>query len=72
VLITLKDGSQIAGWFGKNSLASSELSERDIYLELVYKLEDDAWQPVARSAGILINAEEIRYIEFWQDQTEVT
>jgi hypothetical protein len=72
MLITLKDGSQIAGWFGKNSLASSESSERDIYLELVYKLEDDAWQPVPRSAGILINAEEIRYIEFWQDQTEVT
>lgn len=72
VLITLKDSSQIAGWFGKNSLASSESSERDIYLELVYKLEDDAWQPVPRSAGILINAGEIRYIEFWQDQTEVT
>jgi len=25
-----------------------------------------------RGRLILINAEEIRYIEFWQDQTEVT
>jgi len=25
-----------------------------------------------RGQLILINAEEIRYIEFWQDQTEVT
>jgi hypothetical protein len=72
VLVTLKDGSQIAGLFGKNSFAaSSESSERDLYLEDVYQLsEDNPWQPVTGTAGILIKAEEICYIEFWKDIKE--
>ncbi len=72
VLVTLKDGSQVAGLFGKNSFAaSSESSERDLYLEDVYQLsEDNPWQPVTGTAGVLIKAEEIRYIEFWKDLTE--
>jgi len=68
VLVTLKDGSQVAGRFGKNSFASSE---RDLYLESVYQLsEDNPWQPVTGTAGVLIKAEEIRYIEFLNDSTE--
>jgi hypothetical protein len=71
VLVTLKDGSQVAGRFGKNSFASSESSERDLYLESVYQLsEDDPWQPVTETSGILIKADEIRYIEFLKDTKE--
>jgi hypothetical protein len=71
VLVTLKDGSQVAGAFGKNSFASSESSERDLYLERVYRFsEDNPWQPVTKTSGILIKAEEIRYIEFWKDLME--
>jgi hypothetical protein len=71
VLVTLKDGDQVAGRFGKNSFASSDLSERDLYLESVYQLsEDNPWQRVTETSGILIKAEEIRYIEFLNDSTE--
>lgn len=63
VLVTLKDGGQVAGRFGKNSFASSDSSERDLYLESVYQLsEDNPWQRVTETSGILIKAEEIRYI----------
>lgn len=73
ILVTLKDGSQVGGEFGKNSFASSELPERDLYLERVYRIsEDNAWQPVAGTAGILIKADEIRYIEYWNDPVEET
>jgi hypothetical protein len=71
VLVTLKDGSQVAGRFGKNSFASSESSERDLYLESVYQLlENKPWERVPETSGILIKAEEIRYIEFLNDSTE--
>jgi hypothetical protein len=71
VLVTLKDGSEVAGRFGKNSFASSESSERDLYIESVYQvLENGPWQPVTATSGILIKAEEIRYIEFLKDTTE--
>ena len=71
VLVTLKDGSRVAGEFGKNSFASSEPSERDLYLERAYQFsEENPWQPVMKTSGILIKAEEIRYIEFLKDTTE--
>lgn len=68
-LVTLKDGSKVAGWFGSNSLASS--GERDLYLEQVYRLsEDEPWQPVPGNSGIWIRGDEICYIEFWKDPLE--
>lgn len=71
VLVTLKDESQVAGRFGRKSFASSETSERDLYLEESYKLaEDNSWETVEGTSGILIKAEEIRYIEFLKDLTE--
>lgn len=71
VLVTLKDESQVAGRFGRKSFASSESSERDLYLEKSYKLrEDNSWETVEGTVGILIKADEIRYIEFLKDLTE--
>lgn len=73
LLVTLKDGSQVAGRFLANSLASSDPSERDLYLEEVYQFDDDnPWQPVPATSGIWIAGDEIRYIEFWKDQEEET
>lgn len=71
VLVTLKDGSQVAGLFGTRSFASSEPAERDLYLESIFKIPDSGpWQVVQRSAGILIRADQISHIEFWTDQKE--
>lgn len=65
VLVTLKDGTRIAGFFGKSSYASSELTERDIYLERVYYIIDEKGnRSFPEKAGILIAGGEIKTIEF--------
>ncbi|MFN4282810.1 MAG: DUF6338 family protein [Alphaproteobacteria bacterium] len=66
ILITLKDGSSVSGWFGEKSFASSDSEERDIYVEQVYEINDQGkWQRAAVGKGILIAANEIKFIELW-------
>lgn len=65
VLVTLKDDTRVAGFWGPKSYASSDPNERDIYIEQVYRVtESGPWELIERSSGILIPVEEIRYIEF--------
>jgi hypothetical protein len=66
VLITLKDGSQCAGFWSSCSFASSDPKERDILIELVYEIpETGPWRATDKS--ILIAAGEARTIEFCPD-----
>lgn len=68
VLVTLKDGAQVAGWFGDQSFASSEPVERDLYVEKLYNVHlDRPWEPVVGGDGLLIRGDEIRHVEFWYD-----
>ncbi len=70
VMVTLTSGERVAGLFGGNSFASSDTSERDLYIEEEYNItEDGKWEPRPERVGILISAREIRYIEFWSPQT---
>ena len=65
VLITLTDGSTVAGVFSTLSVASSSASYRDLYLEQIYEVEDDGpWQPVPMNRGVWIRGDAIRTIEF--------
>ena len=66
VLITLNDGTEIAGYFGTRSMASSDPEHKDIYIENVYKVPSDggAWEPVARSLGMYVDGNQIAHIEF--------
>jgi hypothetical protein len=66
VLITLTDGTEIAGFFGANSMASSDPDRRDIYIEKVYKVSADttAWTELEGSLGMHINGNQIAYMEF--------
>ncbi len=66
VLITLADGTEIAGYFGLRSMASSDPERKDIYIERVYKVPEGggAWQEVERSLGMLVDGSQIAYIEF--------
>jgi hypothetical protein len=66
VLITLTDGTEIAGYFGLRSMASSEPERKDIYIERVYTVpEDDGpWKEVERSLGMHVDGSQIAYIEF--------
>lgn len=72
VLITLSDDSQVAGLFGSSSFAASYRKGKDIYLQTVYKISDDGiWEEVQDSDGIIIDGEDIKYIEFWSDPEEI-
>ena len=66
VVITLKTGKTIYGLFSENSFASSEQSERDLYIEKTYNYNDEAeWNEVPRNKGIYLNKEDIETIEFY-------
>lgn len=65
IMVTLADGSSVAGIFGTGSFASTDPAERDIYIEELMDIgEDGNWTYREEPAGILILAKEIRYIEF--------
>ena len=71
VSVRMNDGSEVAGYFGSSSFASSESAERDLYLEDVYRVADDGqWQRVPGSDGVLIPGEHIMHIEFWNQDEE--
>jgi Family of unknown function (DUF6338) len=73
IMATLTSGERVAGYFGSASFASSDVSERDLYIEEEYTVTDEGtWEVRAERVGILIPVKEIRYIEFWQPQTEGT
>ena len=60
VLVTLTDGSTVAGYWGGNSFASSTASERDIYIEELYNVMESEWEPAGnRNRGIYIRADQI-------------
>ncbi len=65
VIVTLKDGSSVAGYFGPQSMASSDPARRDIYLERQYAVPDSGeWVEVAQSHGAFIDGSQIAFIEF--------
>jgi hypothetical protein len=66
VLVTLKDGTEIAGYFGDRSMASSDPEHKDIYVERVYRIPENggAWAEVERSLGMYVDGSQIAHIEF--------
>lgn len=68
ILVTLKDGKQVAGLFGSRSFASSDQNERDLYIQEIYKIKEDGpWQKIPDNNGIFIKGDEIKHIEFWNN-----
>jgi hypothetical protein len=64
VLVTLKDGTEYAGYYGGKSFASSEIKERDLLLEQLYTRNDhNVWRESGSS--LLVAQGEIRTIEYW-------
>lgn len=68
LIVHLKDGRKIGGKFDYNSFASSNPAEEQIYLEEVWKLDNDGkfLEPVERTKGIVILSAEIHSIEFFE------
>ena len=70
VLVSLKNGVTFGGLFGRESFAASSADERDLYIQWIYDINDDGtWSSPGRK-GVLIAADEISTIEFWQYSTE--
>jgi hypothetical protein len=66
LLVQLKDGSTIAGYFGMRSFASSDPHERDIFIQQVYLVDAEGrWQQMSEGHSVLIGHEQIAVIEFW-------
>lgn len=67
ILVTMQDGSQIAGRWAKGSFASSSKEERDLYLSEMWEIDEDEgdWTRLNPVQSILICAKDIRYIEFF-------
>ena len=66
VLVTFTDGSQVAGQLGSDSFISSDPSERDIYIQKVFKVDSQTkeWEETG-AKGILITPGQVKTIEFW-------
>jgi hypothetical protein len=68
VIVTFKDGKQIGGLFYNTALASSESTERDIYLIDTHTRDANdpsGWIRQPGNDGILIMANEVRSFEFF-------
>ncbi len=72
VIVNLNDGTKIGGVFGKDSFASSFPLAEQLYLEEVWKLnnEGDFIKPVDGTKGILIVGKEINFIEFFDKENK--
>ena len=66
VIVHLKDGRKIGGKYSKNSFVSSFPRKEEIYLETVWKLNNDGSfeSEINGTRGILILGDEIMAIEF--------
>lgn len=64
VMAVLKDGTKWYGYMGENSFMSSEPTERDLFIEYVYVMEQEGkpWTP--RSSSVWIAHGEIQSLEF--------
>ena len=65
VIVTLKDGSTVRGWFGAKSFASSDSRERDLFLEAVY-VETESGKPwtLRPNTSILLAGGVVQSVEF--------
>ena len=66
VLVTLEDGTELAGYFGEKSMASSDPDRRDIYLEQAFSVPEGGgpWTLVDGTEGVYIDGAKIVSIEF--------
>jgi len=71
VIVTYEDGSVVRGFFGEQSLASSDTNRSDIYLEQLY-MEDEKgqWYTPTPARSALLTLHSVRSIEFLEPEGE--
>lgn len=67
LLIHLNNGKWIGGYYGINSYATSFPNQGDIYLEAVYRIEEDGTfgEVIEESYGLLLTRDQYEYIEIF-------
>lgn len=64
VIVSLKDGTEWSGYFGRDSFASSEAIQRDMYIQTVYTRDDEEkWH--ATDSSVWLAGSEISSIQFF-------
>ncbi|MXO66232.1 DUF6338 family protein [Altericroceibacterium endophyticum] len=68
IWIKLSNGTEYAGKMGEFSCASSNNSERDIYLEEVWTINEgkDPWTELFPKRGVLLCGKDIQRVEFFK------
>ena len=67
ILITLKDGTRIGGIWDASATASSDATERDIFLPRPYRVDTEGnWTETPDSMGMLIKADQLALVEFFR------
>ena len=65
IIVTLTDDTKLYGWYSSKSFTSSDQDERDIFVEIGYKLSKDGkWEKDTQSGGFYVPKDQIKYIEF--------
>ena len=65
IIVTLIDDTKLYGWYSSKSFTSSDQDERDIFVEIGYKLSKDGkWEEDTQSGGFYVPKDQIKYIEF--------
>ena len=65
IIVTLTDDTKLYGWYASNSFTSSDQEERDLFVEIGYKVsEDGTWEEDPQSGGFYVPKDQIKYIEF--------
>ena len=72
VIVTFADGSTVKGFFGTNSLASSDPTNGDIYIERLYSNEWVPSEPPKSALLMLRDLRSIEFIETVQESADVT
>jgi hypothetical protein len=64
----LKDGKELGGYFGERSFAASSPSAQQIYVEEVWRVDEDGRfiAPMEGSEGAMVDKEDCTHIEFFE------
>jgi hypothetical protein len=68
MLFHLKDSKKIGGYYGENSYSCSFPSNGDIYIEKVFKINDDGTfgEIITDSKGLIITKDQYNFIELFE------
>jgi hypothetical protein len=63
-----KEGTDLGGYFGERSFATSSPEGQEIYVEEVWRLDEDGRfiEPVEESQGAIVHSEDCTLIEFFE------